>query len=178
MNKKSHNKYLLISIIFFALACSLFFFLYEGVKNNQRVYKEAEMAWQREEDRLAEIRLIDRSIKDVQVEKSEFESHFARKSDVVPFLDSLERLASSVGTTAEVSSVDTTTDNMTLSLTMRASGSFDSIYRFLTLLENSYYVLEVNNFSMQRDTFVDVTGNQSAKWKSVINIKLLSYLDE
>ncbi len=178
MNKNSHNKYLLFAMIFFGLSCSLFFFLYQGIKDNQRVYNEAETAWQREEDRLAEIRMIDRSIKTVEAEKAMFESHFARKSDVVPFLDSLERLAKSVGTTAEVSSVDTTTDTNTLSLTMRASGSFDSVYRFLTLLENSYYVLEVTGFSMQRDTFVEPTGQQLPKWKAVINLKLLSYLDE
>ena len=178
MDKKTNKINLLFSIIFFALSCGLFYFLYWGVNNNRKVFSEAEHAWKREEDRLEAIRTIDRSIKTVEMEKLEFESHFARKSDIVPFLDSLEGLARDVGAVAEVVSVDTGSSNSNLTLAIQASGSFDSIYKFLTLLENSYYELQIINFSMQRDSFSGISVNKYPKWKAVITIKLISYLPE
>ena len=178
MNKQSHKKYLILSILFFFFACFVFVFLYRSINTNRQVFIEAEKAWQREENRLSEIRTIDRSIKTVEAEKMDFESHFAHKSDVVPFLDSLERLAKSVGATAEVASVDTNADSPTLSLTMRATGSFDSLYRFIALLENSYYELEIVNLNLQRDTFVDELKGSAPKWRVVVGIRLLSYLQD
>lgn len=176
MQPNSPKKYLILSIVFFAVACSAFSYLYYGIKNNRKVFRDAQVAWQREEDRLAEIRMIDRSIKTVETEKILFESHFATKKDVVPFLDTLEKLALSVGARAEVASVDTKEGTNGLTVALRASGSFESLYKLLTLLENSHFELKIEGLDLQRESSsgVETVGT---KWRAVFQVKLLSYVE-
>lgn len=151
-------------------------YLYQGIRNNRKVFNEAQSAWQREENRLAEIRMIDRSIKTVEAEKSLFESHFASKSDIVPFLDTLEKIASSVGASAEVASVDTKDGNGGLVIALRANGTFESLYKLLNLLENSHYELEIEGLDLQRESLGNA-GTLSTKWRAVFQVKLLSYVE-
>jgi len=176
MQANDPKKYLVLSLLFFALACGAFLYLYQGIKSNRKVFQDAQVAWQREEDRLAEIRMIDRSIKTVEAEKILFESHFATKKDVVPFLDTLEKMALSVGAKAEVASVDTKEGSNGLTVALRASGSFESLYKLLTLLENSHFELKVEGLDLQRESLsgADAIGS---KWRAVFQVKLLSYVE-
>ncbi len=176
MQVTAPKKYLILAIIFFAVACGTFSYLYQSIKNNRKVFKDAQAAWQREEDRLAEIRMIDRSIKTVENEKMLFESHFASKKDVVPFLDTLEKIALSVGARAEVASVDTKEGSSGLTVALRATGSFEALYKLLTLLENSHFELKVEGLDMQRESLSDASGS-SSKWRAVFQVKLLSYVE-
>lgn len=173
----SPKRLLIYAVIFFALSCGVFVFLYHSINNNRKVFHDAMAAWQREEDRLAEIRLIDRSINEVETEKALFEAHFASKLDVVPFLDNLEKLAKSVGASAEVASVDTKDGASGLIVALRTSGSFESLYKLIMLLENAPYELRIESIDLQRDSFVDAGVGLAQKWRAVIQVKLLSYVD-
>ncbi|MFM7088136.1 MAG: hypothetical protein ACKOW9_01190 [Candidatus Paceibacterota bacterium] len=144
-----------------------------SIQTNRKVFNQAQDAWQREEGRLAEIRMIDRSIRGVQLEKTMFESHFASKGDVVPFLDTLEKTALLVGVRAEVASVDTQ-DEAGLTIALRASGTFESLYKLLVLLENSRYELKIDGLELQRESLGE--GTPSTKWRAVFLVKLLSYV--
>src|SRR3989339_960920 len=166
MQGNAPKKYLVLSVLFFALACGAFSYLYHGIRSNRKVFKDAQIAWQREEDRLAEIRMIDRSIKTVEAEKILFESHFATKKDIVPFLDTLEKIALSVGARAEVASVDTKEGSNGITVALRASGSFESLYKLLTLLENSHFELKIEGLDLQRESLSDAVGFGS-KWRAV-----------
>lgn len=174
MKTTAPKKYLLFSIIFFALACGAFGYIFMSIQTNRKVFTAAQVAWQREEDRLAEIRTIDRSIKTVETEKALFESHFASKSDIVPFLDTLEKTALSVGARAEVASVDTQ-DETGLVIALRANGTFESLYKLLVLLENSRYELKIDGLDLQRESLGDA-GTASTRWRAVFQVKLLSYV--
>jgi translation initiation factor IF-2 len=103
---------------------------------------------------------------------------------VVPFLDTLEGLATKVGIKAETASVDIAPDSLSLLVKINTSGSFEAIYKFLTLLENSPYELEFTGFDMQKEDSILATPDlvlnkdikkQNSKWRATFNIKLLSF---
>ncbi|KKS24035.1 MAG: hypothetical protein UU82_C0013G0003 [Candidatus Nomurabacteria bacterium GW2011_GWC2_41_8] len=106
------------------------------------------------------------------------ETHFAKSSDVVPFLDTIEKLALEVGTKAEVNSVDILTDNTGLIVGLKASGSFEAIYKFLTLLENSPYELDFPSIDMHKLAVSGVSDEniQNLKWEATFRIQLLSFV--
>ena len=163
-----------MAILLFVFACFLFFYLHKGIRRNEQVFMDAQSAWQREEQRLAEIRSIDRSIGMVQEEKLEFESHFANSLDIVPFLDDLEALARQAGAFAEVTSVKERPGDIGLDVSLRANGKFDAIYKMLRLIENSHYEIKVISSDMQIDS---IAGPESSDWRAVFQLRLITYLE-
>lgn len=159
---------LIFSIIFLAFSCFAFFFLYKEINNNKKISEKTQIEWQNETSRREDIRSLERSIKSISKEKTLLESHFAQSSNIVPFLDTIEKLALSSKNKSEVVSVDILQDGSGLLIGLRASGSFEAIYKFLTLLENSPYELEFISVDMQRLSL-------QAGWEVVFKIKLLSF---
>ncbi|MCX6752041.1 MAG: hypothetical protein NTZ87_00870 [Candidatus Nomurabacteria bacterium] len=161
----------LLSIIFLIFSCFLFSFFYRAIDNNNKESQIGEEKWQNEASRRDEIRTFDSSVKIIEEERAELETHFAKSSDVVPFLDTIEGLASKVSAKAEITSVDILADNTGLLVGMKASGTFSSLYKFLTLLENSPYELEFDGMSMLKETASGVS-----KWNVTFQVKLLSFI--
>lgn len=169
---------LLLSAIFFILSCIVFLFFYRVINDNNRESQLKEGEWQSEAFRRDEIKALDRSVKIIEGERVQLETHFAQSSDVVPFLDTIEGLAPQVGIQAEVVSVDILKDNTGLLVGMKASGTFDGLYKFLTLLENSPYELEFVSTDMTRETVLNVGSKNVVvpKWDLILKIKLLSFI--
>ncbi|MFA5778057.1 MAG: hypothetical protein WC870_01010 [Candidatus Paceibacterota bacterium] len=172
------KKPLIISIVFLLFSCLAFFFLYKEINNNKKIEELAQTEWQNEANRREGIKLLDRSIKTISEERASLESHFAQSSDVVPFLDTLEKLAFSVGAKHEVVSVDISEDKTGLSVGLKASGSFEVIYKFLTLLENSPYELEFTSVDIQKLETQTISAKKVVvpQWGAVFKIKLLSFV--
>lgn len=170
---------LLLSAIFFILSCLIFVFLYKAINNNNRESQLREGEWQIEAQRRDEIKALDHSIKIIEEERTQLETHFAKSSDIVPFLDTIERLASKAGARAEVTSVDIPKDSIGLLVGMKASGTFNGLYKFLTLLENSPYELEFLGVDMRQEAGTDAGGKGAAvyRWSATFKIKLLSFVN-
>lgn len=160
---------ILSSILFFACLVS-FAFIFRAIDNNNRELELKETTWQKEFIRREDIKKLDRSVKIIEAERGELETHFAKSSDVVPFLDTLEGLARMADTKAETTSVDITPDKMSLLVGMKVSGTFGNIYRFITLLENSPYEIEFAGFDVHKEGDTD-------RWNAAIRIKLLSFIN-
>ena len=99
----------------------------------------------------------------------------------MPFLDTVEGLAPKAGVKAEVTSVDVLSNSNGLVVGMKASGTFNGLYKFLILLENSPYELEFISMNMQSETVVTVSNTEDKnalvpKWNTAFKIKLLSFL--
>ncbi|OGI67806.1 hypothetical protein A2738_03340 [Candidatus Nomurabacteria bacterium RIFCSPHIGHO2_01_FULL_42_15] len=169
---------LLISIAFFVLSCLVFLFFYKATNENNAEVKLKETEWQKEASRRDEIKALDHSIKIIEGERSELETHFARSSDVVPFLNTVEGLARQTGAEAAVTAVDILPDRKSLMVGLKASGNFSGLYKFLTLLENSPYELEFVGMDMRRETEADADGKTSlGRWEAVFKIRLLSFVE-
>jgi len=156
-----------LSVIFFSIFLAAFLFFYKTITANDQESRMKEEEWQNEAERREEIKSLDRSVKIIEGERTELETHFARSTDAVPFLDTMEGLAVAAGTKAEVTSVDISKDQTALVVGMKASGSFSSLYKFLKLLENSPYVLEF--------AAVDIEKGESG-WQAEFHINLLSFV--
>ena len=169
---------LVVSVIIFLVFCVSFFFLYKEIKNNIEISKASQTDLQKEIAKREEIKSFNDSFKSIEADKTLFETHFAQSSDIVPFLNTIEKMASSVGTKAEVSSIEVAEDNTGLLLEMKDSGSFSQVYKFITLLENSPYELEFTSVEMYTvsgdDT--DKKGTKKGGWEAIFKIKLISFI--
>lgn len=170
---------LFLSAIFFCIFLSIFLFLYKAVDNNNRESQLKEEKWQNEALRRDEIKMLNRSVKTVKEERAQLETHFAQSSDIVPFLDTIEELGDKVGVKAEFTSVDILKDSTGLMVSMKALGTFQALYKFITLLENSPYELEFVRMDMQRETEPSNANGKNisvSKWRVTFEIKLLSFV--
>lgn len=169
---------IIFSSILFLISCFVFFFVYKEIGKNVRVSEEAQIVWQTEADRRDEIKFFDRSMKAIETERILLETHFAKSSDIVPFLDTLEATADLANIKAEVSSVDIPKDKIGLVVAMKTFGSFSAIYKFLTLLENSQYELEILSLDLRKNETPDTReeGSVTSDWMAVFRIKLLSFI--
>jgi hypothetical protein len=168
-----------LSLVFFCVCITAFIFLYSTVNNYDKDSQLKETEWQDETLRRDEIKQLNHSVIVVQQDKTELETHFAQSSDIVPFLDTIEKLSTIVNSKAEVTSVDIATDHTGLVVNLKASGTFGNLYKFLTLLENSPYELDFSGVDMRMEGTLDTTGKKVPipKWDIILNIKLLSFVE-
>lgn len=166
------------SILFFISSCLVFSFMHKQIGKNNSLAEENNTVWQNEMTRRSILSSMDHSLKIIAPEIAQLETHFAESSDVVPFLNSIENIAQKVGVQAEVLSVDVPANDKVLSVVMNASGHFEEVYKFLTLLENSPYQLEFTLVDVRRSGEMDTPILKGAKteWNASIKMNLLSFI--
>lgn len=177
--KNNFKKILLIpSVIFLVLPCFVFFLLNVQINSNQKIFEENEASWQKEANRREGIKVLNNSIKKIENDKDLIEAHFAKSSNVVPFLDTLESLGAKSGVKTEVTLVDIPNENNVLMVEMKASGNFEGIYKFLLLLENSPYELEFVSVDVQKQNAGTVISKKEIVpiWEANFKMKLLSFV--
>ncbi len=176
---------LILSAMVLIILSATIFLLYEKINSNTEKANITMAEVEDENNKRYEVKLLKNSIKTIKEDSILLKTHFAQSSDVVPFLDTLENLATKVGIKAETASVEIAPDNLSLLVKINTFGSFESIYKFLTLLENSPYELEFTGFDIQKEelgtilpdtTISKDTKKQNSKWRATFNIKLLSFI--
>jgi len=111
-------------------------------------------------------------------DSSLLESHFVQNSDIVPFLNSLEQLASPVGASVVINSVSAGLNNTGPNVELKVTGSFGAIYKYLTLLENFPYELYFNSVDIHTLAAAETSGTKNiknSKWEAIFKIQLLSF---
>ena len=175
------KKSLILSIIFLLFSCFVFLFLIKMINDNRETSKLAEEKWQGEFEQRGNIKSLADSIKETSSEVALLESHFVRSSDVVPFLNTIEKLAKEAKVQAEVSSVNVAADNSSLLIDINSSGSFGAVYKFILLLENSPYDLQFVSASIQNPNKEHLPvdkDNKVPEWTASFQIKLLSFISQ
>lgn len=171
---KSFRKFkkapLLFAFIFLAAASLGLYFVYREIRENKNLARVARSEWETEERHRYEIQAMEILLADTMTERAELDKHFARTKNVVPFLDTLQALARKVGAKAEVLSVDVVAESG-LSVTLQSEGSFEAIYKFLELLENSPYELEFSTVDIGR-----TDQGEDVNWEGFFRMKLLSFI--
>ena len=168
------KKSLILSIILFIFFSFVFIFLYKDINNKKEMIQIAQERWQAEATRRENVKSLLNSVQSIKTERTLLDTHFVQSSDIVPFLDTIEKLAKNVGANAEVISVDVAKDNLSLVVQMSASGSFETIYRLILLLENSPYNLE---FVLVDIKNLDSSIKKISQWTATFQIKLLSFIN-
>lgn len=148
--KKFNKIPLIISVCFLALSIVVYIVLYKNINLNNQLSEKAASDAKIEATKRQEIKTLDRSLKSTADERAMLDTHFVQSSDVVPLLDSIEKIGPMVKAKAAVTQVDISQDKQNLTVGVTVEGTFDSQYRFLTLLENSVYPLEIVSMDMQK----------------------------
>jgi len=166
-----------ISFVFFMVFSFLFFHFHKKIDIHKKEFYSQWEEWKNESVRRDEIRKLDNSVKIIEPEIKKLGTHFANSSDVVPFLNIIEGLASKVNVKAEVTSVDILGDSSGLLVGASASGTFSGLYKFVTLLENSPYEVEFMGVQINRESQLSSSTKtpSNIKWNAVLKIKLLSF---
>ena len=189
MQNKFKGILIALAIIFFFVFSISFYFIYKGIKNKEQNTEKILTQLQDENLRRSEIKTIMKSLQLIQNDNELLQAHFAKGSDLVPFLNTIDGLAPKIGGEDEIISVDITPEKNELVLGVRVLGSFESIYRFITLLENSSYEIEFLGVDIQKSgnmgTSINgkaVAGIKSEKtgkfyqWEGLLKIKLISFI--
>jgi hypothetical protein len=171
------KKYLILSILFFLFSCFLFIFLYKSINENKELAQLAQEKWEVETIERNNAKSLINSIEIIAPERVLLDKHFIQSSDVVPFLDKIEKLAIDTKVRAEVSSVDISNEDSSLIVELRVKGSFESIYKLILLLENSPYNLKFVLVNIQNSNNIEgLPTVKSLEWSAVFRIKLLSFI--
>ena len=157
---------LALALMYFIFCIFLLYFLYRQTNINHVKAEEINLEWQIQSSKHNELLSLEKGVKAVDPERIELNKHFIKINDIVPFLDTIETLAPKVGAEASTTSVELSSDKIALLVGLNTEGSFQSIYKFITLLENSPYELE---FTSVKITKYDTT------WRALFIIKLLSF---
>lgn len=177
--KNNFQKILLvISAILLLFLCFAFIFLYRKIDDNNQKVERDTITLQTEARRREDISSLNRSLQKITSDRVLLESHFIKSSDVVPFLNMIETLAKQTAVSTVIDSINTKTDNPELVVGLKASGKFEAIYKFLTLLENSPYEIDFMSIDIHKLFSPVVVGKNTppAGWEAIFKIKLISFI--
>lgn len=163
------KKILIISVLFFFFSAFMFFYLYKATLQNKSEAEAMKKIWQEEETKRENSKTVLNLLNSLAKERSMLDSHFILSSDAVPFLNSIENSAKSAGAKAELISIDIPKSDQLLAVKARTIGSFDSLYKFISLLENSKYNMKFD--------YLDIRKSEKDSWTLELGIKLLSFIN-
>lgn len=170
------KKQLIFSLLFFIISCFIFWFLYKNININKERAQLAEEKWHEEQTKKDSIKSVVTFLNTIESDRMSLENHFVKSSDVVPFLNMIEVVGNRAETKTEVISVDVSKENVSLVVDIKASGSFESIYKLIALLENSPYNLEFISANIKKNTIGELLQDKN-KWTATFKIKLLSFIN-
>lgn len=174
MQTHSQKKLLIISGLFLLFSVGVFVFLYIKINSNNIKGDALYTEWQVEDERRSKLNSLDMLIKRIEGDRAELESHFAKSTDIVPFLDTIDSLGKMAGAEVVVSSVDILADKSGLMVSLSAKGGFNSVYAFLLLLENSPYEMSFISTNLRTDNDGEEEG--TPQWTATFKLKLISFI--
>lgn len=176
--KKINLKNLIFAVIFLIITLVSFYFTIRQMNIYNQEFVNLTNEYKEKEIRSNQIKELNKVISEIGDEVKILDSHFLNTGDVAPFLDELELDAKNLGVKAEVVSVDNpNTQNKYLSINLRADGTFENLNKFLLLLENYKYQLEVFDVRMIRNSAPDTDLNSLPIWSGDFRIKVISFLE-
>ena len=146
----------------------------------------ADSEWQTANAQQQEAKTLNSSMQQIAALRDQLQTHFASVSNVVPFLDTIQALATAAGTETSVTNVDVLPSNSGLTVELKSTGSFQALYRLLALFENSPYELQFYTADLQKDQSPADTAESSSPssksatpasytWSAIIKVNLLSF---
>ena len=174
MKNKLEKIYLATAVIILVISGMAFFFVNKETKSNIESAKQSELNLVQETTKRNEIKNLNNYFNSIEKEKTQFETHFVQRSDVVSYLNSLEALAKDIGTKGEVLSINLSDDKSNLLVEMSDEGTFPNVYKFITLLENAPFEMEITYIDLNRSNSEE--KKTTVLWQALIKFKLVSFI--
>jgi hypothetical protein len=175
------KNYIILAVIVFLLFAIAFWFLYHEIQTKNDSSEKILTEWQTEDSRRTEIKTIMKSASSIETNNEIISQHFVNSSNLVPFLDTIDSFAPKVNAEDEITFVDILPDTKELVVGVRVFGSFESVYKFLTLLENSPYEVQFLSVDIKKSSGIETSNktsliSKSYPWEGLFKIKLLTFI--
>ena len=165
------------AVLFIGICGFGFFYIFNSIQTLNQGSALLQEQIQSEKNRRDNISNLNTQIKNIAPQRETLESHFAKDSDVVPFLDNLQALSVKAGAPAEVSSVGLSSEGGHLEVSLKAKGDFSALHRLIALLENSPYELDFTEISLsqQPQTPDEIKSGKKTFWNLSVSLTLISF---
>ncbi len=180
MKTKGKNiVYLIVSTIFLLGAFSLFGYLFYNVRAESQSVSELSAQIEQLSNEESTSSTLKHSVAVTEGDSSKLNSYFVSSDNVVSFINSMEALGVNVGSDVSTTSIDPGKDSSTLTFNIVAKGSFSSVSRFVTLLENVPYQVRIQKLDLEKN-MADIKtlqkGDKWYDWDATITLVLKSYI--
>ncbi len=166
------TKYLLSISVFLILSIGVWVILYRQIEKNKKTTRELQTQLEEDIATKQKSQSLQRLMNELGQERNAFASHFVKNTDIVPFLNTIESLANQVGAEAVINTVDTPEDPPSLLIGIKASGSFEAIYKFMALLESAPYELQILGFDLKKG---GASEEEADSWSATLEVKVVSF---
>jgi Tfp pilus assembly protein PilO len=174
--RKICKKYILYIITFFLVVVVGFSLLYLKLKKNHDELKEINTEYNQEQERRKEVKFLNDVLSEIEEEINYFNSHFVIDSEIVGFFGEIEEIAKNVGVEAEVVSVGEPSPYQSgVTVGVDFSGDFESVYKFVLLLENSKYELKIESIRIVKETYAQEELTYTS-WKGDLVLRVTSFI--
>lgn len=122
---------------------------------------------------LKNLKVLENFLSDTAPQREEISGGFVSENELIDFIEDLEGAGGNVGTEVKVESATFSGDKEASvpSFRLQASGSFDSLFKLMLVLENLPYEIDFEDLSFTKSS----ADGKTSSWNGVFIIKLLSY---
>ena len=179
------NNYLLVLILLNIFLALIGLFVLFDFRNNRLVEIDNLNAQLRSlqgmSTRATNLRL---AVKDSKEKRDKLSLYFITKKTVLTFVKELESIASRAGVILKLNSLSIVKEEKQqdkpsyLKLSVRASGGFSELFRFLTILEDLPYRVRFNTVGISKLESKAGFEKPVAPWFGDVDFDLISYVDK
>jgi Tfp pilus assembly protein PilO len=169
---KDLYKALIATTIILAIAAGGYLFLFINIKNSNEKSSQLLVETQTESIREAKLKALKRSVSQTSGTREKLEQYILSEDDSVVLIERIEELGSGVNSQVSIQSVrlepyqDEAFEWVVFSLS--AYGSWDSVMRFVSLLENLPYRTEMSELLIERGD-----GEGVSNWQAKTILRVL-----
>lgn len=176
-----NNKKIIISIIFVLLVnfvgFAASFFVFSKIFSEKELVKDIKQKLQSNEKKIKDSALLRKEIISISQDKEKIDLLFLKEQEIINLIEKFESVASESGVDLKINSISFAgEDKSQPHFNMAAEGSFGQIFKYVTLLENFPYILEIDRLNLQK-TESGASGDKNIqnKWRVNFEIILKTY---
>lgn len=155
MNKRNTFLILILSLVTFLAVLFLLLFLFNIIKNkNLHINATLQTLENRINDKEKE-KLLKQKILEVQDTSKELKGHYLDKEEIDVFVTNFENLGNKINTEITFKNVEVLKDNNLINFKILITGNFSQVIRFIELLENSPYQINIEQVFLNKSINLD-----------------------
>ena len=176
MKNKFHTIIFIFSIVGLIISVGLFIYSFNVIKSSANKTGEGLTKIDQVNQKNLELNTIKKTIIATEEDRNKLAAYFVSDKSIVGFLEYIESLGETTNTEASIEAVDIGVETNTLIVSVKTIGTFSSVMRYVDLVENMPYRIEINNFTLTTKDSLSDTVLVVPEWEADITFKLISYL--
>lgn len=150
MDKKKTYTILIITTLLMIFSVGVFIFIFRDIKFTNENTSIMKVRLEKKIIQKNNLSNLEKTIKETKEQREVLQSYVVDENKIDQFIGWLEIKGDPVGAGVLVNSVKRLPEQKTLNVTLTATGSFNSVMNFTSLLENSSYKLNLENLFLSK----------------------------